>query len=559
MKIQQGLNKGNQLKKFEIGVHPIIQHFIEKLRVSEIIGTYVSSDKRRKIDTENVLCLLIHNYLTSPSPLYEIHDWLQPLDMSALGLSDDESELIYDERVARALDALYASKSKEIFFQLSLRAIKLFDLNCDQTHNDTTSITFSGKYEAWGAKERLAHGHNKDHRPDLKQLVLGITVTKDGAVPIDHQIYSGNQTDDQVHISTHKRLQKLLARTDFIYVADSKLATEQNLKKIDHWGGKFVSIMPRTWKYDEKFKKYVRKNEIKWDLILSRPNSRKPKSQTDHYFLAAGNYSTENGYQIYWIRSTQKENQDAETRARQIHKAFDSLKELQPKINKYNLKTPGAIESKIKSILKENKCEKLIGYKINAHREFKSIYGKPGRPSDNTSKVKTWSEIYTISFFQNTSEVEEQSKMDGIFPLITNLSSDTHPAKQVLEIYKFQPFIEKRHSQLKTYQEVSPVYLKKGDRCVALLHMQVMALMIASLIERNLRLAMKNKKIKSLPIYPEGRECKSPTMFDIVRLFKNIERYEVTQSKITAIYPAKLDPIQKEVLKLLEVPLSNYQ
>jgi len=81
----------------------------------------------------------------------------------------------------------------------------------------------------------------------------------------------------------------------------------------------------------------------------------------------------------------------------------------------------------------------------------------------------------------------------------------------------------------------------------------------SSYIERTLRLAMKKKNVKTLPIYPEGRGCKSPTMFDLVRLFKDVERYEVTQSEETAIYPAKLEGIQKEILKLLDVPLSRYQ
>jgi len=40
------------------------------------------------------------------------------------------------------------------------------------------------KYPGWSAQERLTHGHNKDHRPDLKQLVLGLSVTADGVFPL---------------------------------------------------------------------------------------------------------------------------------------------------------------------------------------------------------------------------------------------------------------------------------------------------------------------------------------------------------------------------------------
>ena len=129
----------------------------------------------------------------------------------------------------------------------------------------------------------------------------------------------------------------------------------------------------------------------------------------------------------------------------------------------------------------------------------------------------------------------------------------------MLEIYKFQPFLEKRHSQLKTYQEGAPVFLKKGERIVAFLHLQVMALMIAALIERKLRLAMKKNNITELPIYPENRKCKAPTMYDIVLLFQSVERYEVDLNGATNIFPAELDDNQKIVLDLLEVPLKLYQ
>ncbi len=155
--------------------------------------------------------------------------------------------------------------------------------------------------------------------------------------------------------------------------------------------------------------------------------------------------------------------------------------------------------------------------------------------------------------------MREEEQTDGVFPLITNLDAETYPAKKVLEIYKFQPFLEKRHTQLKTYQEIAPVYLKKAERVVAFLHIHVMALMVGALIERRIRQAMRKKNLQSLPVYPEGRLCTSPTIFDIVRLFKNVERYEVTSGDEILIFPAELSKIQKEVLNLLNIPIAAYQ
>jgi transposase len=70
-----------------------------------------------------------------------------------------------------------------------LAAVREFRIDCSHLHNDSTSIVLHGDYadadgDPRGAKPTVAaaRGHSKDHRPDLKQLVLILTVTADGAV-----------------------------------------------------------------------------------------------------------------------------------------------------------------------------------------------------------------------------------------------------------------------------------------------------------------------------------------------------------------------------------------
>ena len=90
-------------------------------------------------------------------------------------------------------------------------------------------------------------------------------------------------------------------------------------------------------------------------------------------------------------------------------------------------------------------------------------------------------------------------------------------------------------------------------------HVPELPLMVASLIERTLRLAMRKEGLASLPIYPEDRSCASPTIFDIVRLFKHVERYEVTNGDDILIFPAEITSTQKKLLNLLGVPIAAYQ
>ncbi len=228
-------------------------------------------------------------------------------------------------------------------------------------------------------------------------------------------------------------------------------------------------------------------------------------------------------------------------------------------MNTYRLKHREQIVERVESILQEEQCETLVTYEIHATREYQRLYQKKGRPTKDTPYKTVWKHVYSLVFAVDADALQVAETTDGVFPLITNLAIETHPAKKVLEIYEFQPFLEKRFSQLKTYQEIALVYLKNSKRVVAFLHVHVMALMVAALIERTLRLAMRKNKISSLPIYPEGRPCKSPTMFDLVRLFKNVERYEVAVGDDINIFPAQLTKLQKQVLTLLDVPFAAYQ
>ena len=66
MQIQRSMKPDSVHTKFVLGGHPIIEHFIETMRIRESISTYVRADKRMKIDDDKVLTLLIHNILTTP-------------------------------------------------------------------------------------------------------------------------------------------------------------------------------------------------------------------------------------------------------------------------------------------------------------------------------------------------------------------------------------------------------------------------------------------------------------------------------------------------------------
>jgi transposase len=131
--------------------------------------------------------------------------------------------------------------------------------------------------------------------------------------------------------------------------------------------------------------------------------------------------------------------------------------------------------------------------------------------------------------------------------------------REVLLIYKYQPYVEKRFSHIKTELEIAPVYLKKPRRVAGLIHAYFIALALVSLIERQVRLAMRHRKIDSLPLLPEGRQTETPTAARILEAFTDVCWYEFERDGETVAFPITLTALQIQLLDFLDVPRTAYQ
>jgi len=303
--------------------------------------------------------------------------------------------------------------------------------------------------------------------------------------------------------------------------------------------------MPATWKEDAQYKEQVKNKKVKWKFLLSRNNNRKPGLEKDTYRLADGDYQTSQKYSILWIKSSQKKGIDEETGERNIQNCLEDLSEFKFEINKRNLNSGKNIKNAISAVLKKRRCQELIAFAINTERRYKKNYSKKGRPGTNDESKLTWTQEFSITFNLNQDKIKTEKLTDGIFPLVTNVLGE-YSARKILETYKYQPFLEKRHSQLKTWQVITPALFKKGTRIVSYIQMHVMELMVSTLIERTIRKAMVKNKIDYLPIYPDEKKCEYPTIYGIVRLFKNVERYEVKVEDEIIYFPADLNKTQKK-------------
>jgi transposase len=539
-----------------LGPHPIVAHFIERLNLRQVISSHVGTGRERVIEHGEALGALVHNILDSPAPLYRIAEWAGPVAPQSFGFSPEQKQALNDDRIARMLDALVSERGRGIWFALALKIIKNFRVATQRLHQDSTTVTFHGNYKDSFREPRITYGHNKDHRPDLKQLVFGLTVSSDGAVPIHHQVLGGNRTDDRAHRGNLEEIRQILGRSDFIYVADGKLATKTNLLEIARHGGRFVTVLPRTRNEDKRFRRGLRQRAARWRQIVAIPNKRHEDGPPDIFYGCPGSHKTAEGFRLIWLRSSAKAGQDKEIRTNALNGALQELALLSQRLNRRQLKKRKKIKLAIKQILDASGMKPFLKLRLGYQYHYIPKRLKRGRPSANDPVRLVRRKLWKLTFAPDKKALRQQERADGVFPLAANIKKASK--KSLLLIYKYQPYVEKRFSQIKTDLEVAPVYLKKPLRCAGLVHAYYVALAVSSLIERSVRQGMKKEKIESLPLFPEGRPTSTPTCPRILEAFRGVSWHEFRRGEEVIRFPIKLNALQRLLLKLLEVPVEIY-
>lgn len=358
-----------ELRSERIGALSIVDRFLERMRLGGALERYLAEgDERTQLQAARVVGVIVRNLAIAREPLYGIAEWAEGYDPELLGLRAEEAGLLNDDRTGRALDALFDADRASLLCELVVGAISEFEIDCSQLHNDSTSISLHGAYERADGRERggaptphAAFGHSKDHRPDLKQLVLTLTVAADGAVPIAHRLLDGNTTDDQTHISTWEGLVRLVGRTDFLYVADSKLATHEQMTHIASRGGRFVSVLPRSRAEDSQIREWAQSHAFEWSEAERRPGRRK-RDPDDVWSVAPAPIPTAEGCRIVWVRSSQKVERDAEARRDRIERGLSALEEIEAKLRgpRSRLRERVAVEEAARKALSGAGAERWI-------------------------------------------------------------------------------------------------------------------------------------------------------------------------------------------------------
>ena len=563
---QLGSSGPFELSSQRLGALPIVNHFLDRMGLPALLERYLpAEDPRLLLAPARAVRLVVANLLSGRSPLYALGEWAHPFDPALLGLSDAEVAALNDDRVGRALERLFDTDRSSLLTELMLAVISEFAVDTSELHNDSTSVSVSGVYPDADGRPRggkdtpvITWGHSKDHRPDLKQLVWILTVAADGSVPIAYRLADGNTTDDPTHVPTWDGLVKLLGRTDFLYVADSKLCSREAMSHIHTNHGRFVTILPRSRSEDHWFRDWAQTHHPDWTEASRQPGKRLGDPDRVYSTFTSPLPSSE-GHRIIWVLSSAKTAIDAAARQGRIEAGAAALDALAIRLAgpKTRLKTRVAIDEAAAAALKAAGATRWITVTVTETVEEDFRQERRGRPGADTRYRKTTRTRHHIRWEVNDQTVGYDAVTDGMFPIISN--DRVLDDAGVLTAYRYQPNLERRHHLLKSTQQADPLLLHNPARIEALFCCHYLALLTGALIERQIRTAMATAGTSDIPLYPELRACTAPSAARILDLFSDVTRHQLHHDgQIVQTFHPELTALQAQVLDLLQIPATSY-
>jgi len=155
-----------------------------------------------------------------------------------LGIPDD---LVNTQRLYRTHDAILPHK-EAIETHLKERFATLFDTAYDLLLYDVTSTYFEGQAHR---NPQARRGYSRDHRPDCKQVCIGLVVTREG-LPVAYDVFEGNRHDRTTLAEIVEAMEQRHGRAGRIWVLDRGMVSEENLVFLNERGGRYIVGTPKS-------------------------------------------------------------------------------------------------------------------------------------------------------------------------------------------------------------------------------------------------------------------------------------------------------------------------
>lgn len=409
--------KPNQNITFPIGTVLTVRKFSEKLNFSRLFGNF----KKRGRDIVKLIEALISYKLTENFSITRASEWInRPEVLKRFGLKSFEQRTLF-----RCLETL-GKNYEEIISNIQDVLFENYDFPKTDVTLDWTSLVLYGEKSSLGK-----YGHSKDHRPDKKQITLGLSqLSHPVNVPIGMTIKEGN-TCDMIHFKdTYNQVKGKLKKRSLMTFdkgANSKENTDQIIKD----KMKYLTSKKLNKSDDKRIKEFDKKKATLID-----------KERT----IYGIKYKTPSKYDYFFFSEKLREEQIAAKKRRALKK-FLEAKELQEALDKG------------KQLPKKYRIKnELVDIEYNYQTKLKEL-----------GKEEAKKFIEKVSF----------NGREGFFCIV---STENLTLKEALDTYRKKDSIEKIINSLKNEIEIKPLRVWTTDSINGALIIGFLAQLIISLL-----------------------------------------------------------------------------
>lgn len=406
-------------------------HLWNQLRLTEYLLTQAPSG-RLNFDFPLAVLVMVLNRLMDPRSKLAVTEWQRKIFLPGLG-----DGLKY-QHFLRALDRLLPLKEPLEEYLLG-RLTDLFSLKLNLIFYDLTSSYFEGvccPIAQWG--------YSRDHRPDARQIVLGLLVT-DSGFPIAHEVYEGNTVDKKTLAQAVDTLKRRFQIQRVIFVGDRGLVSDDNLKALAAAGYSFILALR---------KRHCREAQDLMEALESRNYRR----------LAEDLWVKEHvqeGIRHVLCFNPEKAPQDAAYRDSVLSRVTPKLEALLTQPKRGRRRTPEGALARAAQLLAKHKAQKFFTLGITPQGRF--------------------------FFRRNRQALSREESLDGLYLLKTDVLD--LPAAELVAAYKTLSRVEQSFREIKDFLKLRPIFHRAERRVRAHVLICVLAYLLECMLWERLRRA----------------------------------------------------------------------
>jgi Transposase DDE domain len=223
----------------QLGAPWLALELAKRLGLHELLERTLAAGQEHVPWSLTALILVIARFCEPSSELHIAeHFYRQSALCDLLGVPVDKVD---DNRLYRGLDELLPHKPALEMF-LKQRFGELFAIEYDLLLYAVTSTYFEGQAKAnpWAK-----HGYSRDHRPDCKQVCIGLVVTRCG-LPLGYEVFAGNRHDSTTLEEIVETMEARYGQAQRIWALDRGMVSEDNLDFLKAGQRQYIVGTPKS-------------------------------------------------------------------------------------------------------------------------------------------------------------------------------------------------------------------------------------------------------------------------------------------------------------------------